>query len=96
MSSPQSTQMQLLAALAAMSEANLALRAGAAAGPAIGRAARCLDALADCPDLAPALRRLCDRLSCQWASTTAPPGDCPLYAAAKDLAEVIPLRRSSH
>ncbi len=93
MSEPRSTEMQLVAALAAMSEANLALRAGAAAAPAIGRAARCLDLLADCPDLAPALRRLCDRLSCQWGAATAGPADSPLRTPPRCLAEVIPLRR---
>ena len=66
-----STHLQLVAALAAMSEANLALRGGSAATPAISRAARCLDVLAESPDLAPALRRLCDRLSSQWASAIA-------------------------
>lgn len=72
MPSVQSTHLQLVAALAAMSEANMALRRGAAATSAIFRAARCLDGLADCPDLAPALRRLCDTLSSKWAEATFP------------------------
>jgi hypothetical protein len=67
----QPTHLQLIAALAAMSEANVALRTGAGAARAVSRAARCLDVLANAPDLAPWLRRLCDRSSSQWASAIA-------------------------
>jgi CTP:molybdopterin cytidylyltransferase MocA len=89
-----STHLQLVAALAAMSEANLALRQGILAAPAISRAARCLEALADCPDLGPAMRRLFDSLSTQWANAIAPrvgggPAE-PIGAGAA----VLPLRDS--
>lgn len=88
----QPTHLQLFAALAAMSEANLALRAGAVAAPAVCRAARCLDVLADCPDLAPSLRRLCDTLSSQWAAAIVSPAvDGSFHGAGS--AAVIPFRR---
>ncbi|MBK9244200.1 MAG: hypothetical protein IPM30_04980 [Burkholderiales bacterium] len=90
-----STHLQLIAALAAMSEANLALRAGHGATPAISRAARCLDVLADCPDLAPALRRLCDALSAQWASAIAPLPHGPPARRDDGGAAVIALRRAA-
>jgi len=91
-----STHLQLIAALAAMSEANLALRAGTAATPAISRAARCLDVLADSPDLAPALRRLCDTLSSQWASAIgALPRRTPTHRVDGGGATVIELPRSA-
>jgi hypothetical protein len=89
-----STHLQLIAALAAMSEANLALRAGRAATPAISRAARCLDALADSPDLAPALRRLCDTLSSQWNSAIGALPSSPPAHRAEGGAAVIALDRS--
>lgn len=92
MTPAQPTHLQLFAALAAMSEANLALRAGAAAAPAFCRAARCLDVLADCPDLAPSLRRLCGTLSEQWAAAIAGPAiDRSLHGAGS--AAVIPAGR---
>jgi hypothetical protein len=77
-----------------MSEANLALRAGTAAAPAIGRAVRCLEELADCPTLAPALRRLCDALSTQWAAALQERPESARRAAKDRGADVIPLSRS--
>jgi len=88
----QPTHLQLFAALAAMSEANLALRAGTVTAPAVCRAARCLDVLADCPELAPSLRRLCDTLSSQWAAAIAGPAVDGSSDGAGGAA-VIPFRR---
>jgi len=88
----QSTELQLVAALSALCEANRALREGASAAAAQARAARCLECLADCADLAPALRRQCDALCAQWSGAVRPPpatgGQLQVYGG-----NVIPLRR---
>jgi hypothetical protein len=78
-----STELQLVAALAAMSEANLAMRSGAAATPAICRAARCLERLAECPDLAPALRTQCDHMCVHWEAAMALLVGCPPRCALR-------------
>jgi hypothetical protein len=67
MSVRHSTELQLVAALSAMSEANHALRTGAPPKALLDRAERCLEALSVSSDLAPALRRHCESLSEQWA-----------------------------
>jgi len=73
MSTPKpSTELQLVAALAAMSEANLAMRTGAVSTPAISRAARCLECLAESADLAPALRVKCEQMSWHWEAAMSP------------------------
>jgi hypothetical protein len=78
-----STELQLVAALAAMSEANLAMRSGAVAAAAICRAARCLERLAECPDLAPALRAQCDRMCVHWEAAMALLVGCPPRCALR-------------
>jgi hypothetical protein len=90
----RTADLQFIAALAAMSEANLALRAGSVAAPAIGRAVRCLEELADCPALAPPLQRLCDALSAQWSTVLRELPDSARRPAPDRVAEVIPLLRA--
>jgi hypothetical protein len=88
-----SIESQLVAALAAMSEANLAMRTGAVAAPAICRAARCLERLAECADLAPALRQTCDHMCAHWEASMALFADRQRSAPPIPGARVIPLRR---
>lgn len=86
---------QLVAALRAMTEANVALRQGLFPDRAIARARLCLRALADNDDLAPELRFQCDALGEQWRALGRPRGHaadlrdpCPAHGAT-----VIPLKR---
>ncbi len=90
-----STELQLVAALSAMSEANLAMRSGTAAKPAICRAARCLARLADCPDLAPELRARCDHMCAYWEAAMAPFTTQQSVHPPMPVAKVIPMRQKS-
>lgn len=93
MSLHHSPEFQLVAALSAMSEANHALRNGAAATALLRRAARCLEALAECSDLAPSLRQHCEALGEQWATAI---GAIAVPAMPHGVGgNVIPLRRRS-
>jgi hypothetical protein len=86
----------LVATLTAMSQFSQSLRDGTGCSLLAMRVARCLDALADCTALAPALRRDCEQLASLWAllrpvetrpRAAQPPGSTPARAV------VVPLRR---
>jgi hypothetical protein len=57
----------LVATLTAMSQFSQSLRDDTGCSVLAMRVARCLDALADCTALAPALRRDCEQLASLWA-----------------------------
>jgi hypothetical protein len=57
----------LVATLAAMSRFSQSSRDGEDCSVLALRVARCLEALADCSALAPALRHDCEQLACLWA-----------------------------
>jgi hypothetical protein len=93
---PSSPDALLVATLAAMSQFSQSLRDGTGCSVLAMRVARCLDALADCTALAPALRRDCEHLASLWAvlhpgatrpRTAQPPGSTRAGAV------VLPLRR---
>lgn len=57
----------LVATLAAMSRFSQSSRDGEDCSVLARRVARCLEVLADCSALAPALRHDCEQLACLWA-----------------------------
>lgn len=93
---PSSPDALLVATLAAMCQFSQSLRDGTGCSVLAMRVARCLDALADCTALAPALRRDCEQLASLWVvlhpgavrpRTAQPPG------SPRARAIVLPLRR---
>jgi len=93
---PNSPDTLLVATLTAMSQFSQSLRDGAGNASMAMRVARCLEALADCTALAPALRRDCEQLASLWAVLhpgAARPRSAPRTEPARARAVVVPLRR---
>jgi hypothetical protein len=90
---PNSPDTLLVATLAAMSRFSQSLREGTDGSALAMRVARCLEALADCSALAPALRGDCEQLASLWAllhpGATRPR---PASTATRASAVVVPLR----
>ena len=86
----------LVATLEAMSRFSQSLREGAECSVLALRVARCLEALADCSALSPALRRDCEQLACLWAllhpGASRPRPALPA-SPPRPSAIVVPLRR---
>lgn len=94
MDSAGSANALLVATLTAMSEFSQALRAGAASAASAQRVARCLEALADCAGLAPALRRECEELASLWRMLHPCAARRPTPACGpRSSATILPFRR---
>lgn len=93
---PNSPDTLLVATLTAMSQFSQSLRDGTRSSLLAMRVARCLDALADCTALAPALRRDCEQLASLWAVLhpgASRPRSAKSPTSTRARAVVVPLRR---